>query len=138
MSLKRKTKVNPSFSMASMTDVIFLLLIFFMVTSTLIVPNAIQVNLPSSEQQAPPQTPPVRITVSHDERFFIAFGNEKGNEVLREELQPLLQDYAAKNPEAYLAIYADRDVVYDRVVDVINAAAALQYKIILATQAQNE
>ena len=43
MALKRRTKVNEAFSMASMTDVIFLLLIFFMVTSTVVIPNAIKV-----------------------------------------------------------------------------------------------
>ncbi|WP_373810990.1 ExbD/TolR family protein [Porphyromonas macacae] len=136
MSLKRKTRVNESFSMASMTDVIFLLLIFFMVTSTLIVPNAIKVNLPSSRQQAPPEVPPVRVTVSKDSRFFLAFGQEKGNEVLFEELAPALQGYAQKNPESYLAIYADQSVSYREVVAVINIAAPLQYKIVLATQAQ--
>ena len=45
MALKRRTKVNEAFSMASMTDVIFLLLIFFMVTSTVVIPNAIKVTL---------------------------------------------------------------------------------------------
>lgn len=54
MSLKRKTKVTEVFSMASMTDVIFLLLIFFMVTSTLIVPNALRVSLPSANKQPAP------------------------------------------------------------------------------------
>ena len=48
MALKRKTKVADSFSMASMTDVIFLLLIFFLVTSTIIVPNTIKVTLTST------------------------------------------------------------------------------------------
>mgnify|MGYP001518390352 CR=1 FL=1 len=51
MALKRRTKVNESFSMASMTDVIFLLLIFFMVTSTVVIPNAIKVTLPQAQKQ---------------------------------------------------------------------------------------
>ena len=50
MALKRRTKVNESFSMASMTDVIFLLLIFFMVTSTVVIPNAIKVTLPQAQK----------------------------------------------------------------------------------------
>ncbi len=64
MALKRKTKVNEAFSMASMTDVIFLLLIFFMVVSTLVVPNAIKVNLPSSQSTAPSESPMVRLTLT--------------------------------------------------------------------------
>lgn len=50
--------------MASMTDVIFLLLIFFMVVSTLVVPNAIKVNLPSSQSTAPSESPMVRLTLT--------------------------------------------------------------------------
>ena len=51
MALKRRTKVNESFSMASMTDVIFLLLIFFMVTSTVVIPNGIKVTLPQAQKR---------------------------------------------------------------------------------------
>ena len=52
MALKRRTKVNEAFSMASMTDVIFLLLIFFMVTSTVVIPNAIKVTLPQAQSNS--------------------------------------------------------------------------------------
>ena len=51
MGLKRRNRVSPNFSMASMTDVIFLLLIFFMITSTVVSPNAIKVLLPQGKQQ---------------------------------------------------------------------------------------
>ena len=64
MALKRKTKVADTFSMASMTDVIFLLLIFFLVTSTIIVPNTIKVTLPTSAPQSAPETPSARVTLT--------------------------------------------------------------------------
>ena len=51
MALKRRQKISPNFSMASMTDIIFLLLIFFMITSTMVSPNAIKVLLPQGKQQ---------------------------------------------------------------------------------------
>ena len=51
MALKRNTKVDPSFSMSSMTDIVFLLLIFFLVTSTLVNPNALKLLLPKSTGQ---------------------------------------------------------------------------------------
>lgn len=51
MALKQRTKVDASFSMASMTDIIFLLLLFFMITSTVVNPNAIKILLPESKQQ---------------------------------------------------------------------------------------
>jgi len=62
MALKQRYSIEKNFSMASMTDVIFLLLIFFMVTSTIVVPNAIQVLLPRSQQQV--QVKPItRVTI---------------------------------------------------------------------------
>ena len=51
MALKRNTRIAATFSMASMTDIIFLLLIFFMITSTMVSPNAIKVLLPQGKQQ---------------------------------------------------------------------------------------
>ena len=62
MALKRRTKVNEAFSMASMTDVIFLLLIFFMVTSTVVIPNAIKVTLPQAQKQTAAK-PLTRVTI---------------------------------------------------------------------------
>ena len=65
MALKRRTKVNESFSMASMTDVIFLLLIFFMITSTVVSPNAIKVLLPQGKQQTSAK-PLTRVIIDKD------------------------------------------------------------------------
>ena len=56
MALKRRQKISPNFSMASMTDLIFLLLIFFMITSTMVSPNAIKVLLPQGRQQTSAKT----------------------------------------------------------------------------------
>ena len=58
-----------------MTDVIFLLLIFFMVTSTIVFPNAIKVLLPQSKQQTS-ASPQARVTIDQDLNYYVAFGNE--------------------------------------------------------------
>ena len=63
MALKRRAKISPNFSMASMTDVIFLLLIFFMITSTVVSPNAIKVLLPQGKQQTSAK-PLTRVIIS--------------------------------------------------------------------------
>mgnify|MGYP003219531449 CR=1 FL=1 len=65
MALKRRHKIDATFSMASMTDVIFLLLIFFMITSTIVFPNSIKVNLPQSNQQAAAK-PLTRVTIDEN------------------------------------------------------------------------
>lgn len=65
MALKRRAKISPNFSMASMTDVIFLLLIFFMITSTVVSPNAIKVLLPQGKQQTSAK-PLTRVIIDKD------------------------------------------------------------------------
>ena len=76
MALKRRTKIKPVFSMASMTDVIFLLLIFFMITSTAVSPNSIKVLLPQGRQQNDAK-PLARVIIDKDLNIYAAFGNDR-------------------------------------------------------------
>ena len=69
MALKRQHNTLSMFSMASMTDVIFLLLIFFMVTSTFVYPSALEVNLPQGSQQTPLK-PTTRIYIDKDLNMY--------------------------------------------------------------------
>lgn len=133
MKLKRKSGVMGTFSMASMTDVIFLLLIFFMVTSTLVVPSALKVTLPQSKEQT--QAKPVtRITLDKDLRYYISVGKSGDREILFDEIAPTLAATVAENPEMYVALYADESVPYKEVVRVLNIAVENNYKMVLATR----
>lgn len=133
MALKRRTKVDPSFSMASMTDIIFLLLIFFMITSTVVIPNAIKVNLPQSKKQTSVK-PLTRITVDASLNIYVAYGKQKEKVVTFEELTPFLQESLAKDPEMYVALYADEAVPYREVVKILNIANENNFKMVLATK----
>lgn len=136
MALKRKTKIADTFSMASMTDVIFLLLIFFLVTSTIIVPNTIKVTLPTSAPQSAPETPSVRITLTPDLRYYMSIDRSAPTELTQEALKEQLGIFAAEHPEAFVSIQADEQVPYKEVVAVINAAARASLKVVLATRAE--
>ena len=138
MALKRKTKIADTFSMASMTDVIFLLLIFFLVTSTIIVPNTIKVTLPTSAPQSAPETPSVRITLTPDLRYYMSIDRSAPVELTQEALKEQLGIFAAEHPEAFVAIQADEQVPYKEVVAVINAAARASLKVVLATRAETD
>lgn len=138
MALKRKTKIADTFSMASMTDVIFLLLIFFLVTSTIIVPNTIKVTLPTSAPQSAPETPSVRITLTPDLRYYMSIDRSAPVELTQEALKEQLGIFAAEHPEAFVSIQADENVPYKEVVAVINAAAQSSLKVVLATRAESE
>ena len=83
--LKRRNKVSPQFSMSSMTDIIFLLLIFFMITSTMVSPNAIKVLLPQSSQQTSAK-PLTRVIIDRDLNYYTAFGNDDEMPIVFEEL----------------------------------------------------
>ena len=133
MALKRRAKISPNFSMASMTDVIFLLLIFFMITSTVVSPNAIKVLLPQGKQQTSAK-PLTRGIIDKDLNFYAAFGNEKEHALTLDELTPFLQSCAEREPEMYVALYADETVPYREIVKVLNIANENHFKMVLATR----
>ena len=133
MALKRKTKVNEAFSMASMTDVICLLLIFFMVTSTVVVPNAIKLTLPQAQKQTAAK-PITRVTIDAEGNFYVAAGNQREQQVAFEDIAPFLQEQYEADPEMFVALYADETVPYGQIVSVLNLANENKYKVVLATR----
>lgn len=116
-----------------MTDVIFLLLIFFMITSTVVSPNAIKLLLPQGKQQTSAR-PLTRVIVDKDLRMYAAFGSEKEQPIGVDELPAFLQSCAEREPEMYVALYADESVPYREVVRVLNIANEHKFKMVLATR----
>ena len=115
--------------MASMTDVIFLLLIFFMVTSTVVIPNAIKVTLPQAQKQTAAK-PLTRVTIDANLNYYVAFGSQREKLVSFEEITPFLQESYAKEPEMFVALYADESVPYKEI------ANENKFKMVLATRPQ--
>jgi biopolymer transporter exbD len=135
MSLKRQHSMMAAFSMASMTDVIFLLLIFFMVTSTFIFPTALEVNLPQSSEQTALK-PSKRVYLDSEGRIFVSVAGDREPQEIADldRLLTFLQ-LAAENPdEDYIAVYADEDVTYGRLVEVLDLGARNNLKMVLATK----
>ena len=134
MAIKRTTKIDSSFSMSSMTDIVFLLLIFFLVTSTLINPNALKLLLPKSTGQVSAKAT-VSVSIKHwqdtDSFSYHINGDEKPVrfDLIEDELVELLQ--AEEDPT--FSIYADETVPIREVVQVMNIAKRNHYKVIMAT-----
>ncbi len=137
MAIRRTTKIDSSFSMSSMTDIVFLLLIFFLVTSTLINPNALKLLLPKSTGQVSAKatvsvsikdwsngqgTGPYTFHINGEETA-IDFSEVEGAVVslLQEEEDPTF------------SIYADESVPVGQVVQIMNIAKRNHYKVIMAT-----
>jgi biopolymer transport protein ExbD len=131
MALKRRNKVDAGFSMASMSDLVFLLLIFFMITSTQVAPNALKLLLPQSNNQTVAKAV-TTISITADLKFYI---NQDGDlkRVAFSEIEPYLQRMIKQDEETYIALHADKTVPIEQVVNVMNIAKRHQIKMILAT-----
>lgn len=123
--------------MASMTDIIFLLLIFFMITSTVVSPNAIKVLLPQGKQQTSAK-PLTRVVIDKELNYYAAFGNEAEMPVSLDELPGFLKQCREREPEMYVALYADESVPYREIVRVLNIANENHFRMVLATRPPEE
>jgi biopolymer transport protein ExbD len=130
---KRRTKVSPTFNMASMTDIIFLLLIFFMITSTMVSPNAIKVLLPQGKKQTTVKAT-ARVVIDKDLNLYAAAGNEQEEPVTLEELPQVLNAQMNDSTELFVSLYADEAVPYRNIVEILSIANENHFKMVLATR----
>lgn len=134
MAIKTRNKINSEFSTASMSDLVFLLLIFFMLTSTLVSPNAIKLLLPSSSSKTmAKQTLTVYIDANYN---YYVEENPVNTEFLVETLAAKLQG----ETDASVVLRADQTVPVQYVVTLIDAVNQInelthtKHKVILATK----
>ena len=130
---KRRTKVSPTFNMASMTDIIFLLLIFFMITSTMVSPNAIKVLLPQGKKQTTVKAT-ARVVIDKDLNLYAAAGNDQEEPVTLEELPQVLNAQVTDSTELFVSLYADEAVPYRNIVEILSIANENHFKMVLATR----
>lgn len=133
MALRKPNEMLAAFSMASMTDVIFLLLVFFMVTSTYVFPTAIEVNLPEGTEQTP-EKPSTRIFIDSEGAYFVSVADAEPAPVPKDSLVAVLTTLQGADSVAGIAVYADVEVQYGKVVEVLNLGAANSLKMVLATR----
>jgi biopolymer transport protein ExbD len=132
MALRSRSKISASFSMSSMTDLVFLLLIFFMLTSTLVHPNALKLLLPQSNNQTSAK-PLTTVSITKDMQYYI-----ETKRVSFDEIEPTLAAKVGQNPEIYISLHVDESVPMKEVVRVMNIASKNKYKLILATRSESK
>lgn len=127
MELKTRNKVEVAFSMASMTDLIFLLLIFFMLTASFVTPSGLPVNLPTSKASTI-EVQKVSITVTKDLLYYV---NDKRvtKSTLETELKPLLS-----SPSGVVVLHIDESVPTKELVFVAGVATSLEARVTIATK----
>jgi biopolymer transport protein ExbD len=130
MAISQRNKISINFSSVGMTDVVFNLLIFFMLTSTLVHPTALKLLLPkgSTQTSAKPQT---TISITADQKYYL-----EQQPVTLETLEALLKQKLGADPETYISLHADKSVPFETVVAVLNIAQANNYKLIIATSSK--
>ncbi len=137
MAIKTRNKKSLEFSSASMSDLVFLLLVFFILVSTIVSPNAIPLTLPnSSSQKVIDAKKDVTVYINDQLQFFI---NDESNQVTEDNLQASLANkLVAKKGNVVLRV--DQSVAVQYVVKVIDAVNKINverqsaYKVILATK----
>jgi biopolymer transport protein ExbD len=133
MPIHSRNKISAAFSMASMSDLVFLLLIFFMITSTLIAPNAIKLLLPSSDSKTMSKQT-VTVYINEQQNFFV-----EEMQVSEDIIESQIAQKLTGQPEGTVVLRADKTVPVQDIVIVIDAVNSInqkngtKHKVILAT-----
>jgi biopolymer transport protein ExbD len=128
MGLRTRNKVDPTFNMSSMTDIVFLLLIFFMLTSTLVTTNALDLVLPSSKAKSVKKQ---SVSVSIDKGLNHYIDTDK---IDARSMESVLRQRLANAEEKVIVLRVEQGVPIEYAVEVMDIAYQNQYKIVLATK----
>lgn len=129
MGVKKRNKVNAQFNMSSLTDIIFLLLIFFMLTSNLVAPNALNLKLPG-QSSAPSDSPdPTDVNIKKNGTFYL-----DGRKISSANLEIALKRLVKKNRKMDITISPDKGAPVEGVVRVMDIAMRYRINAILATE----
>jgi biopolymer transport protein ExbD len=128
MKLKGRNKVSPEFSMSSMTDIVFLLLIFFMITSTMVTTNALDLVLPKAKGKTE-NNKSISISINKDLQFFI-----DKQPVEESQIETQLLAMYPEGTEKKLIIRVEEGVPIEKAVVVMDIAYRNQIKSVLAVR----
>lgn len=127
MAISQRNKISINFSSVGMTDVVFNLLIFFMLTSTLVHPTALKLLLPkgSSQTSAKPQT---TVSITSDLKYYV-----EQQQVTLDDIENVLKQKLGAEPDTYISLHSDKTVPFENVVRILDIAQRNNYKLIIAT-----
>ncbi len=128
MNLRRRHKIVPEVSTASLNDIMFFLMLFFLIASTVVNPNVIKLLLPkaSSGQSVAKKT--ISVSITKDLQYFV----EKQN-VPADQIELVLQSFLSKADELTVILYVDKTVQIQDIVNVMDISNRLKVKLVLAT-----
>ncbi len=134
MGLRKKAHKEAEVSTEALNDIMFFLLLFFLILSTMVSPNAIKVNLPSSKPTKPVENnkKPIHLDVSNNRNYFV-----EGKPVDFSTLEATLVAQINGNPEPTVVLQMDKDLSIQDAVDVMIIVDKLKCKMVWATKPSN-
>jgi len=117
------------FTMSSLTDIVLLLLIFFLLTSSFVTNFGIRVNVPRAESSSQVQQQYINVAITPQGEFYL-----DGEQVSKTEIGARIRSVHQQNPGSSLVIRADRDAIIDDAVHVMNIAQSLNLTVLMATE----
>lgn len=132
MNLRRKKRFEFELGTGAMNDIMFFLMLFFLIASSLLNPNFIKVNLPKASDTKAITKKQVQVTVTADLKYYI-----DKQEVTKADLEPTLRTALEGSDEATVTLNVDSTVQVQRLVDIMQVGTHLKAKMVLATQPSN-
>lgn len=117
-----------------MTDLIFLLLLFFVMASTMSSPNDIKINLPQSRAKTTTKQVVAKVNIDNLGNYSVAVGKKKAQPIEADQLEAYLMQLQAQDSTTYIALHADQDIAYKEVVHVLDIANQHKMKLVIATK----
>ena len=131
MNLRQKNKAGAEIFTSAMNDIMFFLMLFFIIVSTLLNPNVIKLSLPSAKNTQSLHKKEILLSVNKDLQYFV-----NNQQVHFEQLQSVLSVEASKDKEAFVVLRCDKTLAIQQLVNVLEIGNKLNVKMILATQKQ--
>jgi len=131
MAIRSKNKVNTNFNMSSMTDIVFLLLVFFIIASTLISPSGIDVALPYANANAEPRPGTVNVGITKDLKYYV-----NKTEVVEHDIESKVLALIKGEKEPSIILRAEKTVPIQNVVIVMDIAKKHKLSLAIATSVQ--
>lgn len=127
MNIRKRRPFHDEDAMSAMNDIMFFLLLFFLIISTMANPNVIKVLLPKSDQSNAQSKQPISVTVTDDLRYFI-----NATEVAPSELEQMLANASVNNTDQSVVLRIGKEVKHQDVIDVLAAGARLKLKMVFS------
>ena len=129
MNLQSKNKVGAEVFTSAMNDIMFFLMLFFIIVSTLLNPNVVKLSLPSAKNSQTLHKKEILLSVNKDLKYFV-----NNQEVAFDQLQGVLSKETAKDKEAFVVLRCDNTLAIQQLVNVLEIGNNLNVKMVLATR----